>query len=110
MGQVFQNLIGNAIKFMDKEIGSIHIGCTEEKNEYVFYVNDNGPGIEHKYFAKVFQIFQTLNSRDVKESTGVGLALVKKIVELYGGTIWIESEKGKGCTFTFRLPKQKLHE
>jgi signal transduction histidine kinase len=110
MGQVYQNLVGNAIKFMDKEEGIIHIGCTEEKDAYLFYVKDNGPGIEQKYFTKVFQIFQTLTSRDVKENTGVGLALVKKIIELYGGTIWIESEKGIGCTFTFRLPKQKLHE
>ena len=110
MGQVFQNLIGNAIKFMDKEKGIIHIGCKAEKDAYLFYVKDNGPGIETKYFTKVFQIFQTLTSRDVKENTGVGLALVKKIIELYEGSIWIESEKGIGCTITFRLPKQKLHE
>ena len=107
IGQVFQNLIGNAIKFMDKGIGYIQIGHEENGEELLFYVIDNGPGIDKKYFDKIFQIFQTLTSRDEKESTGVGLALVKKIVELYGGTIWIESEKDKGSTFKFKLPKTK---
>jgi len=70
-----------------------------------FAVADNGPGIEPKYFDKVFQLFQTLASRDEVESTGVGLALVKKIVENEGGRVWIESPPGMGATFLFTLPR-----
>jgi signal transduction histidine kinase len=103
--QVFQNLISNAIKYMDKQKGNVNIGCTGNNGTWNIYISDNGPGIEEKYFEKIFQIFQTLNSRDNFESTGVGLSLVKKIVEMYGGKIWLESEIGKGTTFTFSIPK-----
>lgn len=103
--QVFQNLISNAVKYMDKPNGEINIGCSPQNGKYVIHVSDNGPGIEKKYFEKIFQIFQTLNSRDNFESTGVGLSLVKKIVEMYGGEIWLESEIGKGSTFKFSILK-----
>lgn len=73
-----------------------------------FHVSDNGPGINRKYFQKVFQMFQTLTRRDERESIGIGLAVVKKIVELYDGNVWIESEMGKGTTFYFTLPEQML--
>ena len=105
--QVFQNLIGNAVKYMDKPHGRIIIGCTEENGFWKFSVADNGLGIEEKYFDKIFKIFQTLVRRDEFESTGIGLAVVKKIVELYGGTVWVESQVGQGSTFFFTLPMQE---
>jgi PAS domain S-box-containing protein len=105
--QVFQNLISNAIKYMDKPQGRIKVGCVEENGFWKFSVADNGPGIEEKYFEKIFQLFQTLSSRDKVESTGIGLSLVKKIVEMYDGEVWVESQPGKGSTFFFTLPKQE---
>ena len=105
--QVFQNLISNAIKYIDKPEGWVKIGCHEKDGYWVFSVADNGPGIEEKYFEKIFQIFQTLSSRDEFESTGVGLTVTKKIVELYGGRIWVESSLGQGSTFYFSFPKQE---
>jgi signal transduction histidine kinase len=102
--QLFQNLISNAGKFMDKPDGIIKVGCVEEGGFLKFSVADNGPGIEEKNFERIFQIFQTLKPRDEFESTGVGLTIAKKIVETYGGKIWIESEIGKGSTFFFTFP------
>jgi signal transduction histidine kinase len=106
--QVFQNLLGNAVKYMDKPNGQIKVGCVEDHSFWKFSVSDNGPGIEEKHFEKIFQIFQTLSPREDSESTGVGLTIIKKIVELYGGKIWVESTVGKGSTFFFTLPKQKM--
>lgn len=108
--QIFQNLISNAIKYMDKPKGNINIGSSSKNGIMNFYVTDNGPGIEKKYFDKIFQIFQTLNARDNFESTGVGLSLVKKIVEMYGGKIWVESKLNEGSTFYFSLPKKLILE
>jgi two-component system sensor kinase FixL len=105
IGQVFQNLLSNAIRYMDKERGEIHVGCGDEGDKWRFSVRDNGPGIEEAHFEKIFQIFQTLAPRDKVESTGVGLTIVKKIVQLYGGDIWLESQMGRGTTFHFSLPK-----
>jgi len=105
--QVFQNLLSNAVKYMDKPQGKIEIGCVEENGFWKFSIADNGPGIEEKYFEKVFQLFQTLSPRDEFESTGVGLTLVKKIVELYGGRIWVDSKVGLGSVFLFTLLKQR---
>ena len=102
--QVFQNLLSNAIKYMDKPEGIIKIGCSKEDEFYKFYVSDNGPGIDEKYHEKIFQIFQTLHSKDQYESTGVGLTLIKRIVEMYDGRVWLESEVGNGCIFFFTLP------
>ncbi len=106
MGQVFQNLIGNAVKYMDKDEGLVKVGCADEDAYWEFSVSDNGPGIDERYHDKIFQIFQTLTPRDERESTGIGLTLVKKIVTLYGGSIWVESKTGHGTTFFFTLAKQ----
>ncbi len=98
---VFHNLLTNAITFMDKPKGLIKVGCVEQGDFWKFYVRDNGPGIDQKYFDKIFKIFQTLTSKDEPETTGIGLAVVKKIIELYGGKIWVESQPGSGSTFFF---------
>lgn len=102
--QVFQNLISNAIKYMDKPEGLVKVGCIEEDGYWKFSISDNGPGIEEKYFDKIFQMFQTLSPRDEYESTGIGLTVVKRIIELYGGRIWVESKIGEGSTFYLTLP------
>ncbi len=104
--QVFQNLLTNAVKFMDKPEGRVQVACTEDGAFWRFAVIDNGPGIEEKYFERIFRIFQTLAPKDEFESTGVGLTLVKKIVELYGGRVWVESQVGQGSTFLFTWPKR----
>lgn len=103
--QLFQNLIGNAIKHLDKPQGEVRIACADAGSRWTFSVADNGPGIKPRHHERIFQLFQTLTPRDRKESTGVGLALVKKIVELYGGQVWVESTPGQGSTFYFTLPK-----
>lgn len=103
--QIFQNLLSNAIKYMDKPRGDIRIACSVEGEQWKFSIADNGPGIESRHFERIFQLFQTLAPRDRIESTGVGLAVVKKIVEMYSGQIWIESKAGEGSTFFFTLPK-----
>jgi PAS domain S-box-containing protein len=102
--QVFQNLISNAIKYMDKPRGSIEVGVNNREKDWLFWVKDNGPGIEEKYHEKIFRIFQTLNPRDEVESTGIGLSIVKKIIDAYGGEVWLESQPKKGSTFFFTLP------
>ena len=106
LAQIFQNLISNATKFMgDQPHPQIEIGGRESEDEVEFYVKDNGIGIDPAYHDKIFAIFQRLH--DVKvEGTGVGLPIVKKIVDLNGGRIWVESEKGNGATFFIRLPKK----
>jgi len=106
--QVFRNLLDNAVAHMDKPQGRIEVDCVEEDGFWKFSVADNGCGIEEKYFNKIFQIFQTLVSRDEVEATGIGLSVVKKIVEISGGTIWVESDLGEGATFFFTLPKQEM--
>jgi len=106
ISQVFQNLLTNAVKFMDKPVGEIRVGCVEDGDFWRFSVTDNGPGIEEKYFDRIFRLFQTLVPRDEFESTGVGLALVKKIVEMYRGRVWVESQSGRGSTFFFTLPRR----
>jgi len=106
--QLFQNLLSNAVRYMDKPQGQIRIGCVEEDAFWKFSVSDNGPGIKEKHFEKIFQMFQTLSPRDEFESAGIGLTVVKKIIEMYGGKIWVESEVGNGAAFFFTLPKEKL--
>jgi len=102
--QVFENLIGNSIAYMgDTESPMIKIGCEPRGEFHEFYVRDNGIGIDLKYHQKIFQIFQRLKDAGV-EGTGIGLAIVKRIVESHGGSVRVESEKGKGATFYFTLP------
>ncbi len=106
--QVFQNLLSNAVKYMDKNQGRIHVEVTDNDQEWTFSIADNGPGIEEKYFDKIFGIFQTLVPKDQYQSTGVGLAVVKKIIENSGGRIWLTSQVNEGCTFRFTVPKQTI--
>jgi PAS domain S-box-containing protein len=108
MNQIFENLIRNAIKYMDKEKGQIRIGSIEEGSSWKFNITDNGPGIDNKYHKKIFKIFQTLSQHNENESTGIGLSVAKKIVELNQGRIWVESNPGEGSTFFFTLPKSDL--
>ncbi len=105
MRQVFQNLLSNAVKFMDKPEGLIEVGCNDKGTHWEFYVRDNGPGMEEHHFERIFQIFQTLHSRDEFDSSGIGLSIVKKIVERNGGEVRVESRVDKGTTFYFTLPK-----
>lgn len=101
--QIFQNLIENAVKYIDKSQGIISIGFTDYDDFYEFSVQDNGIGIKEVYYEKIFQIFQTLS--DHKNSSGVGLSIVKKLVNNYGGKIWLDSKLGQGTTFYFTLKK-----
>lgn len=101
--QLFQNLISNAVRYSDKEKGLIEIDYTEDDEYTTFSVADNGIGIEKEYHDKIFQIFQSLNKH--KDATGVGLSIVKKIVNLYNGKIWLESTPGVGTTFYVTLKK-----
>jgi len=105
--QVFQNLLSNAVKFMDKPDGRIVIGCRRDQRHWTFSVADNGPGIEEKHHERIFRMFQTLQPADAYESTGIGLTLVKRIVEMYGGKIWVESRPRAGSTFFFTLPQEQ---
>ena len=103
--QVLSNLISNAIKHHDREDGKVTISVEDQDQFYQFIVSDDGPGIDPSYHEKVFVIFQTLEARDKVENTGIGLSIVKKAVENQGGTIELESERGKGTTFRFTWPK-----
>lgn len=103
---VFQNLIENAIKYCDKEHPIITISARERSDDsIVFFIKDNGKGIEKEYYHKVFQLFQRLDQNTTYSGTGIGLANVKKIIELHGGEIWIDSVVGEGTTFSFTLSK-----
>ena len=104
--QVFQNLISNAVKFSNKSKGLIEIAFQDDSEYYQFSIRDNGIGIEKKYHEKIFKIFNTLNKS--KNSTGIGLSIVEKIIRLHGGEIWLESELNIGSTFFFTL-KKELH-
>jgi light-regulated signal transduction histidine kinase (bacteriophytochrome) len=103
---VFQNLIINAIKFKSEGMAPvINISASERGKEFLFKIKDNGIGIEKEYYDRIFIIFQRLHTRTEYEGTGIGLSLCRKIIELHGGNIWVESELGKGSTFYFTIPK-----
>ncbi|MDB5249529.1 MAG: sensor histidine kinase [Segetibacter sp.] len=109
MRQLFQNLISNAVKYSSADqIPEIHIECESTQNGYIISVSDNGIGFEKIYAEKVFQVFQRLLSNKMYEGTGIGLALCKKITEAHNGTIYAESEPGKGSTFIIYLPSKHV--
>lgn len=104
--QVIQNLLSNAIKYCSPERPPrVHIGMEEREHEWLFSIKDNGIGIEERFYQRIFVIFQRLHTKEQYSGTGIGLAICKKIVEKYGGRIWVQSEKDKGSVFYFILPK-----
>lgn len=103
MTQLLQNLIGNAIKFRGPTPPRIHVGVRKQDAHWLFFVRDNGIGMDPQYAERIFAIFQRLHSRDEYPGTGIGLAICRKIVEQHGGRIWVDSEPGKGATFYFTL-------
>lgn len=107
LGQLLQNLLGNAIKFHGAEAPRIHVGADWKDNHWVFRVTDNGIGIAPEYFERIFIIFQRLCKNDEYPGTGIGLAVCKKIVDRHGGRIWVESAQGQGATFYFTLHKER---
>ena len=107
MSQLFQNLIANAIKFRSGESPTIHVTAERELERWILKVADNGIGFDQKNAGRVFEIFQRLHGPSEFSGTGIGLAICKKIVDQHGGRIWVESEVGKGTTFSFSLPASK---
>ncbi len=106
--QLFQNLLSNAVKYTDRANGRITVGCIEQEDSWTFNVSDNGIGIDGKDLERIFQIFETASASGRADNTGVGLAVAKKIVEYWGGKIWVESTLGQGSTFFFTLPKREV--
>jgi PAS domain S-box-containing protein len=102
--QLFQNLISNALKFRSEKAPRIHISAQKKEKEWIFSIKDNGIGIEHQYFDRIFIIFKRLPNLQEYPGSGIGLSICKKIVERHRGKIWLESESGKGSTFYFSIP------
>jgi hypothetical protein len=104
LGQLFQNLIGNALKFSKDRPPVIQVGAGKREGEWLFWVQDNGIGIEPRFFQQIFRLFQRIHGREEYQGAGLGLAVCHKTVELHGGKIWCESELGKGSRFCFTVP------
>jgi light-regulated signal transduction histidine kinase (bacteriophytochrome) len=107
LAQVFQNLIGNALKFRSQSAPRIHVAVDEKAEVWEIAVRDNGIGIEPQYFERIFMLFQRLHDRGEYPGTGIGLAIVKKVVERHGGQVRVESKLGEGSAFIFTLPKHR---
>ncbi len=103
MQQLFQNLISNAVNYIDKKEGFVEIACEEIGTDYIFSIKDNGQGIDSKYKTKIFELFQSFSTE--AKATGIGLSIVKRIVDYYNGAVWLESTLGIGTTFFIKLPK-----
>jgi light-regulated signal transduction histidine kinase (bacteriophytochrome) len=108
LAQLFQNLIGNALKFRGQAVPRIHVSALEENAEWRVSIADNGIGIEPQYFERIFMVFQRLHTMGEYPGTGIGLAICKKVAERHGGRIWVESQPGAGSTFHFTLPKKEF--
>ena len=104
LGQLFQNLIGNALKFRGKDPPRVNVGAERKSDEWEFSVRDNGIGIEPKHFERIFTIFQRLHERTAYPGTGIGLAMTRKIIEYFGGRIWLDTSYTEGSRFLFTLP------
>ena len=105
--QILMNLVGNAIKHHDKPKGHIEVTATDEGTFYRFAVKDDGPGIAPEFHEQIFRMFQTLKPRDQVEGSGMGLAMVRKNIEIFGGKVHLQSTVGQGSTFSFTWPKQQ---
>ncbi len=108
ISSLFQNLIGNALKFHGKETLRVHVSAERKDNEWVFSVRDNGIGIDPEQAERIFVVFQRLHTREEYPGTGIGLAICKRIIERHGGRIWVESAPGKGSTFYLAIPDREL--
>jgi light-regulated signal transduction histidine kinase (bacteriophytochrome) len=104
ISEVFQNLVSNALKYRKGPGPSLEIGGRQEKGEWVFWVKDDGIGIDPRYFSRIFRPFQRLHSRDRYPGAGMGLAVCRKAMDRHGGRIWVESQEGQGSTFFFTIP------